>query len=188
MAAPRPPRGAPGGGLAARGPMRMDAARARPTPRRAAGGGAARLAASARRAQPAQPLPSRPPRAAQPDVVTKYKAAAKITNGVPRRGAARLLCRAPTAAARRSPALTRAVRCAPAAALAAVVEACVPGAKIVDLCDKGDSLMNECVPPAAVAAAGSALQRGLRTPAHGRRLPCCCGGCHGAAAAAVVAA
>lgn len=30
-----------------------------------------------------------------------------------------------------------------AAALAAVVEACKPGAKIVDVCDKGDSLMNE---------------------------------------------
>lgn len=31
----------------------------------------------------------------------------------------------------------------PAAALAAVVEACKPGAKIVDICDKGDSLLNE---------------------------------------------
>ena len=32
----------------------------------------------------------------------------------------------------------------PAAALAAVVAACQPGAKIVDICEKGDSLMNEC--------------------------------------------
>ena len=28
-------------------------------------------------------------------------------------------------------------------ALAAVIEACRPGAKIVDLCDKGDSYINE---------------------------------------------
>lgn len=32
---------------------------------------------------------------------------------------------------------------AAAAALTAVVEACKPGAKIVDLCEKGDSLLNE---------------------------------------------
>lgn len=32
----------------------------------------------------------------------------------------------------------------PAAALAVVVAACQPGAKIVDICEKGDSLMNEC--------------------------------------------
>lgn len=31
----------------------------------------------------------------------------------------------------------------PAAALAAVVEACKAGAKVVDLCEKGDSLLNE---------------------------------------------
>ena len=30
-----------------------------------------------------------------------------------------------------------------AGALAAVIEACKPGAKLVDLCDKGDSLLNE---------------------------------------------
>lgn len=30
-----------------------------------------------------------------------------------------------------------------AAALAAVIEACQPGAKIVDVCEKGDSLLNE---------------------------------------------
>ena len=31
----------------------------------------------------------------------------------------------------------------PAGALAAVIEACKPGAKVVEICEKADSLMNE---------------------------------------------
>jgi curved DNA binding protein len=62
-----------------------------------------------------------------PDVVTKYKAAAKITN----------------------------------AALAAVVEACKPGAKIVDLCDKGDSLLNEGV---GKEFKGKDIEKGIAVP------------------------
>ncbi len=50
-------------------------------------------------------------------------------------------CRCPTAADRLAGCLP--VCCLRAAALTAVVEACKPGAKIVDLCDKGDSLLNE---------------------------------------------
>ncbi|KAI7837788.1 hypothetical protein COHA_008417 [Chlorella ohadii] len=62
-----------------------------------------------------------------PDVVTKYKAAAKITN----------------------------------AALTAVVEACKPGAKIVDLCDKGDSLLNEGV---GKEFKGKEIEKGIAVP------------------------
>ena len=121
----------------------------------------------------------------QPDVVTRYKAAAKITNGArgrrPQRHAcgaavcqAALLARRRTscvgwpcapqpargcaarraapsrtyAHAARAPRLTPPPRppphpALPAAALAAVVEACKAGAKVVDLCEKGDSLLNE---------------------------------------------
>lgn len=40
-------------------------------------------------------------------------------------------------------ALPRAPASCAAAALAAVIEACKPGAKVVDICEKGDSLLNE---------------------------------------------
>ncbi|KAL4440303.1 hypothetical protein ABPG75_003304 [Micractinium tetrahymenae] len=64
---------------------------------------------------------------ANPDVVTKYKAAAKIVN----------------------------------AAMAAVIEACKAGAKVVDICEKGDSLMLEGV---GKDFKGKEIEKGIAVP------------------------
>jgi curved DNA binding protein len=62
-----------------------------------------------------------------PDVVTKYKAAAKIVNG----------------------------------AMAAVIEACKPGVKVVDLCETGDSFINSGV---SKEFKGKDIEKGIAVP------------------------
>lgn len=99
-------------------------------------------------ANPAYLHPSPPPTCAppQPDVVTKYKAAAKIVNCASCRRscvavAMLLLLSLKSAHAHLVPRLVPAQLVA--ATLAAVIEACKPGAKIVDICQKGDDLVKE---------------------------------------------
>ena len=72
-----------------------------------------------------------------PDVVTKYKAAAKIVNSECRDAVLSSLLKSGRSDGSPRPCAVR------ADALAAVIEACKPGAKIVDLCDKGDTMINE---------------------------------------------
>lgn len=85
-----------------------------------------------------------------PDVVTKYKAAAKIVNSEffisffivdrwTRQSEFRHWAINQSNAAK----LKAASFQFPADALAAVMESCKPGVKIVDLCEKGDRFMDE---------------------------------------------
>ena len=94
--------------------------------------------------RPPGPHPATHP---QSDVVTKYKAAAEIANGegTGKGGSGRCETQPgtrPSVCSPPSPSLPPPPP-TPSAALKAVIEECKPGAKIADICVKGDAVVEE---------------------------------------------